>query len=170
MIETQHLLLRPYTMADLEDFHAMVGDAEVVRFEPYAPQNLEGARRMLQERIACGEFLAVAHKADGRVIGNIYLGRRPFDALEIGYVFARAYWGRGYATQACRAAVEWAFAQGAHRIYAECDPCNAASWRLLERLGFAREGRLRQNVFFQNDAQGKPVWQDTYVYGLLREE
>ena len=41
-----------------------------------------------------------------------------------------------------------AFSEGVHRIYAECDPCNAASWKLLERLGFTREAHFRRNVFF----------------------
>ena len=47
------------------------------------------------------------------------------------------------------------------------DPCNAASWRLLERLGFTREAHFRQDVFFRRDAADKPIWKDTYVYGLL---
>ena len=52
-------------------------------------------------------------------------------------------------------------------IYAECDPRNEASWRLLERLGMAREAHLRQNVYFWTDEQGLPQWKDTYVYALL---
>lgn len=96
-----------------------------------------------------------------------YLGKRDFDTLEMGYVLNRAYWGRGYAAESCQALLTLAFSQGIHRVYAECDPENAASWRLLERLQFCREGHLRQNVFFWTDAQGKPLWKDTYVYARL---
>ena len=60
-----------------------------------------------------------------------------------------------------------AFAAGVHRIYAECDPENENSWRLLERLGFSREAHLRQNVYFWKDTDGNPIWKDTYVYARL---
>ena len=106
-------------------------------------------------------------KTDGIYIGNIYLGRREFQSLELGYVLAREYWGKGYAREGCQALIGEAFRQGTHRIYAECDPRNEASWRLLERLGMAREAHLRQNVYFWTDEQGFPQWKDTYVYALL---
>ena len=57
--------------------------------------------------------------------------------------------------------------KGIHRICAEYDPQNSAPWRLLERLGFEREAHLKQNFFFWLDAQGKPIWKDTYIYGKL---
>ena len=63
-----------------------------------------------------------------------------------------------------------AFAGGAHRIYAECDPRNEASWRLLERAGMNREAHFRQNLFFRRAADGSPVWKDTYVYAMLKAE
>ena len=78
-------------------------------------------------------------------------------------------WGQGYAQESCAALICRAFSQGVHRIYAECDPCNTASWKLLERLGFAREAHLRQNVFFWKDENSNPIWKDTYVYGILKE-
>ena len=104
---------------------------------------------------------------EGAVIGNLYLGPRDFGAMELGYLLARPHWRRGLAQEAARAAIEHAFASGAHRIYAECDPENEPSWRLLEALDFAREAHFRKNVFFQRDACGRPVWKDTYVYSLL---
>ncbi len=55
----------------------------------------------------------------------------------------------------------------AHRVVAQCNPANVASWRVLEKVGFVREGHLRQNIFFRRDAQGRPLWQDTFEYGLL---
>lgn len=60
-----------------------------------------------------------------------------------------------------------AFARGIHRIYAECDPENTASWRLLERLGFQREAHFKQNVYFWRNEKGGPIWKDTYVYARL---
>ncbi len=90
-----------------------------------------------------------------------------FESKELGYVLNRNYWGKGFAAEACAAVIQAALSAGAHRIYAECDPKNAASWKLLERLGFVREAHFRQNVYFWTDRQGQPIWKDTYVYSLL---
>ena len=168
-LTTERLLLRPYEMEDLPDFYAMVSDSEVVRFEPYDAMSLKEAEACLRERMT-EDFTAVVRRVDGRMIGNVYLAHRPFESMELGDVFARAAWGYGYATEACGAAVEAAFARGVHRVFAECNPENAASWHLLERLGFRREGLLRQNIFFRRDSDGRPVWQDTCVYARLWED
>ena len=63
-----------------------------------------------------------------------------------------------------------AFREGAHRVYAECDPRNTASWKLLEAGGFRREAHFRQNIWFRTDENGEPVWKDTYVYALTQNE
>ena len=101
------------------------------------------------------------------MIGNVYMGKREFDSLEIGYVFHRSYWGQGYAAECCKALIEQAFLSGVHRIYAECDPSNDRSWKLLEALGFQREAHFRKNVYFWKAENGTPIWKDTYVYAKL---
>ena len=169
-METNRLILRRYEQRDLQDLYEYLSDPEVVAFEPYPPMDLEAVRENLQWRISTDEMIAVELRSTGKLIGNVYLGRRDFEALEIGFVFNRAYWGGGYALESCQALVERAFSQGIHRIYAECDPNNTASWHLLERLGFRREAHLRQNVWFHKDTEGNPIWKDTYVYAKLREE
>jgi len=114
-------------------------------------------------------MIAVVLKATNKLIGNLYLGKREFDALELGYVFNQQYWGQGYAQESCSALIKHAFSAGIHRIYAECDPYNTASWRLLESLGFQKEAHLRQNVYFWKGKNGDPIWKDTLVYGLLNK-
>jgi len=54
-----------------------------------------------------------------------------------------------------------------HRVIAQCNPANIASWRVLEKIGFVREGHLRMNIFSRCDGDGRPLWQDTLEYGLL---
>ena len=93
-------------------------------------------------------------KSDGKMIGNLYLGKREFESREIGYVFNRHYWGKGYAKESCNALIRKAFSEGIHRINAECDPENPASWHLLESLGFVREAYFRENVYFRADSNG----------------
>lgn len=51
-----------------------------------------------------------------------------------------------------------------------CNPLNKPSWKLLERLGFRREGHLRQNIFFKRDNKGQPVWQDTFEYAIITDD
>ena len=75
-----------------------------------------------------------------------------------------------YAAEALSAVIRSAFQEGAHRIYAECDPRNTASWKLLESVGFRREAHLRQNVYFRKDADGAPIWKDTYVYAIQESD
>ncbi len=62
-----------------------------------------------------------------------------------------------------------AFSNGVHRIYAECDPNNKNSWKLLEALEFQREAHFRKNIYFWRDETGKAVWKDTYVYARLND-
>lgn len=166
-LRTERLILRRYRASDLQDLYEYLSDAEVVKFEPYKPMSMDEVRENLAWRISTDEMIAIVCAAGGKMIGNVYLGKRDFDSLEIGYVLSRRFWGMGYAAEACGALISLAFQQGAHRIYAECDPENSASWHLLERLGFRREGHLRQNVSFWTDERGNPIWKDTYVYALL---
>lgn len=84
---------------------------------------------------------------------------------EVGYALGRAYWGHGYIQEALHALLDYAFGVlGLHRIEADVDPRNAASIRTLERLGFQREGYLRER------------WQvggeilDGVFYGLLQPD
>ena len=166
-METERLLLRKLCLEDLPDFFELMSSPAVVRFEPYGVMNLEEVRRELEHRTGNEEFTAVILRNTGKLIGNVYLGRRDFDALELGFLLHEHYWGKGLAQEACRALIKEAFTNGVHRIHAECDPENTASWRLLERLGFTREGHMKQNVYFRRDDLGRPIWKDTYLYSLL---
>ena len=109
--------------------------------------NLVETKDELEQRISTDEMIAVELKANHKLIGNLYLGKRDCNALELGYVFNRSFWGQGYAEESCSALIRKAFFDGIHRIYAECDPCKAALWKLLERLGFNREAHLRKTCF-----------------------
>ncbi len=165
--ETERLILRRYEEEDLQDLFAYVSDGEVAKYEPYRPMTLEETKDNLAWRIGTEEMVAVERKDSHKMIGNVYLGKREFEALEIGFVFNRHDWGHGYAAESCRALIQRAFSNGIHRIYAECDPLNENSWRLLEALGFRREAHLRKNVYFWRDESGEPIWKDTYIYAKL---
>lgn len=165
--ETERLILRRYHEGDLQDLFEYLSDAKVVEFEPYKPMSLDETKENLAWRIGTDEMIAVELKSSHKMIGNVYMGTREFGALEIGYVFNRNYWGKGYALESCQTLIRQAFSNGIHRIYAECDPENIGSWKLLEALGFRREAHFKQNVWFWQDDNGKPIWKDTYVYAQL---
>lgn len=165
--ETERLILRRFREIDLQDLHEYLSDPKVVAFEPYKPMTIAETQENLAWRISTDEMIAVELKTTGKLIGNVYLGKRDFDSLEIGFVFNGNYQHQGYARESCEKLIDLAFAAGVHRIYAECDPENEKSWRLLERLGFSREAHLRQNVYFWKDSNGNPIWKDTFIYARL---
>lgn len=168
--ETERLILRRYTESDLNDLYEYLSNPKVVEHEPYKPMTLEEVRGNLEWRISTDEMIAVELKSNHKMIGNVYLGKRDFDSLEIGFVFNESYWKQGYAKESCEKLVEESFKKGVHRIYAECDPANKNSWSLLESLGFAREGHLKKNVYFFKDEDDKPIWKDTFIYSRVQDE
>lgn len=167
--ETERLILRRYKKEDLQDLFEYLSDKDVVEYEPYKTMTFDEAKENLEWRIGTEEMIAVELKSSHKMIGNVYLGKRDFEALEIGYVFNRNYWGNGYAAESCKALIQRAFSNGIHRIYAECDPRNKNSWKLLEALGFRREAHFRRNVYFWKDENGKAIWKDTYIYAKLND-
>lgn len=169
-METERLVLRRFCEEDLQDLFEYLSDEEVVKFEPYHAMDLNAVRENLRWRISTDEMIAVELKSGGKMIGNVYVGKRDFDSLEIGFVFNKKYWGNGYAFESCSAIINEVFSRGMHRIFAECDPKNENSWKLLEKLGFQKEAHFKKNVYFETDAEGSPVWKDTFVYAILSDE
>ena len=165
--ETDRLILRRYKESDLNDLFDYLSNPHVVEFEPYKPMTLEEVQDKLKWRISTDEMIAVELKFNHKMIGNVYLGKREFDSLEIGFVFNESYWKKGYAQESCEKLIELAFNNGIHRIFAECDPNNLNSWHLLEKMNFTREGYLKKNVYFFKDDKNKPIWKDTFIYSKL---
>ena len=172
MIKTQRLFLRRFTKDDWQDLYEYLSDPDVVKHEPYDPISEEQAKEWTGYRVDSTDFFAVClNNESGKMIGNVYFAKQEFDTYEIGYVFNKTYWGKGYAREAAAAVIKNAFLhEGAHRVTANCNPENAPSWQLLERIGMKREGHLRKNIYFKTDAGGVPIWQDTYIYGMLKED
>ena len=91
--ETERLVLRRYKKEDLQDLFEYLSDKEVVEYEPYRPLTFNEVKENLEWRIGTDEMIAVELKNSHKMIGNVYMGKREFEALEIGYVFNRNYWG-----------------------------------------------------------------------------
>lgn len=141
-----------------KDLFEYLSDEKVVKYEPYKPMNIEEVKENLDWRISTDEMIAVELKKTHKMIGNVYLGKRDFNTLEIGYVFNKNYWRNRYAKESCKALIDNAFSEGIHRIFAECDPKNPNSWKLLENLGFQKEAYFRQSVYFWTKENGTPIF------------
>ncbi|MDD2649429.1 MAG: GNAT family protein [Eubacteriales bacterium] len=169
-IFTDRLELRGFRAEDGAELYQYLSDSEVVKFEPYYPFKYDEACREAARRAGDESFIAVCLAGTGKLIGNIYLARAEFGSWEIGWVFSRGYQHMGYATEAARAMIDYAFRLGAHRVIAMCCPDNAPSWRLMERLNMRREAYQIRNVTFKKDSAGNDIWLDTYQYAVLADE
>ena len=166
-IKTGRLLLRAFRESDYDDLFEYLSQLENDEFEGYPGITYENGREHLKYRIEADEFYAIELLDSGKVIGNIYCGNRDYDAREVGYIVNKHYQRMGYASEALFAVLDNAFKEGAHRVFAECDPRNTSSWKLLEKVGLIREAHFIQNIWFHKDESGKPIWKDTYVYAAL---
>lgn len=166
-IETDRLVIRNFVIEDKDDMCEYMAQRIDAKFEGYPGFTYEFGAEEVARRSAGNEFFAIELKNIGKVIGNVYMGIRDFNSRELGYVLNEKYFAQGYGTEACAAVLDYFFKRGIHRIYAETAPENTASWRLMEKLGMKREAHLRKNVSFHNDENGRPIYWDTYVYGIL---
>ncbi|MFB9310172.1 RimJ/RimL family protein N-acetyltransferase [Agromyces hippuratus] len=172
---TERLRLRTMREADLGDILAYQSRADVCEYLLYEPRDRETlaariAKWSEQSTLASdGDFLelAVEHRSDARVIGDLYfmLERAEHGCAAIGWAFHPGYSGQGYATEAAMEVLRLGFDSiGLHRIVAEVDPLNAASVALCRRLGMRKEAHLVGNIWF------KGRWADTDVYALAETE
>lgn len=138
--------MRPVRVEDAAAAYAIFSDRDAMTYWSHPPHDrVEQTREELNERIDSPDwrFWAVTLRGDDQMIGTLGASERRGGVFEIGYSLARAHWGHGYAREAVGALVTGLFAEGARRVFADTDPDNASSNRLLEALGFTHEGRLR---------------------------
>lgn len=169
LIETKELIIRNFKLSDENDLCEYMLQRVNTEFESYPDFTSEKAKKEIEFRSQSDEFFAIELKKEHKVIGNIYLGKRDFNARELGYVLNEKYQHRGYGSEASKAIIEYMFKQGIHRIYAECAPQNTYSWKLMEKVGMKREAHFRKNVSFHKDENGNPIYWDTYVYAVLNQ-
>lgn len=171
---TERLILRDFTAADWPAVMAYQNEPLYLRYNAWTHRSPEDVQEFVGWFIAHQaqnprfKFqLAVTLKETGKLIGNCGVRKESADAqvASIGYEFAPDHWGRGYATEAARAVVDYGFrVLELHRIWAECVADNTGSAHVLEKLGMRLEGRLRHSKAF------KGRWWDDLIYGILDSE
>jgi RimJ/RimL family protein N-acetyltransferase len=180
---TKRLLLRRFRESDRQALHPMLADPLVTEHMPVDSSTEEGIRWGIQYLLNSQDAdpprhcFAVTLRADNTrsddadaenpLIGACFISIRPAELRqgEITYLYARPYWGRGYATEAGRAVLAYGFRElDLHRIYATCRPDNLGSARVLEKIGMRYEGHLVQHRWM------KGRWQDSLLYAILDHE
>ncbi|OAJ52978.1 GCN5 family acetyltransferase [Paraburkholderia ginsengiterrae] len=169
-LTTPRLILRPLRQDDAQALFAIWSDAEAMRYFSFPTmtslnQAVDCVAHILK-RSADGQDLAcvLELQATGEVLGkcDLFHAHEPCRRAEIGFSLLRQQWGRGYMREAASAMIEHAFGTlKLRRIEADIDPRNHASARLLERLGFVREGLLRERWIVGDEVS------DSALYGLL---
>ena len=165
--------LRPFSETDADDIFALQSNAYVLRYwdsPPWVDRSsaarfIAACQRMADE--GSGARVAIERRHDRAFVGWCVLNswNPDFRSASLGYCLTEAAWGHGYATEAARVLLEWAFgALDLNRVQAEADTRNVASARVLEKLGFVHEGTLREDCIVNGDVS------DTWVYGLLRRD
>lgn len=151
-LETGRLLLRPWRASDADDLRAL--HAERGNGTPTA----DYIRALIAKQLAATAengiaLLPIERRGDGGFIGycGLIVGRSTLAEPEIAYELFRHAHGRGYATEAARAVLGAAAATGRRRLWSTVDVENAASLRVLEKLGFARDRVSTEPV-------GEVVW------------
>ena len=170
--ETERLLLRPLQHSDLDDFYEYAQDPGVYKtgmWQPY--DSLESARKHLDELLSRYYdglmWWAIEYKVDKKMIGRIEISdvNRDDKHAEISYALNRTYWRQGIMTEASKRVIDYAFNKmQLNRLYARTLTDNEASSKLLEKLGFQREGHLREHT------QVKGYAEDVYIYGFLKSD
>ncbi|MFT4011446.1 MAG: GNAT family protein [Nocardioidaceae bacterium] len=172
-LHTDRLRLRPFTNADKDALFALQSNVYVLRYwdsppwsDPARADHFIAACQELADE-GSGARLAVDRIFDGEFVGwcSLTSWNPGYRSASMGYCYDEIAWGQGYATEAARAVLEWAFGTlDLNRVQAETDTRNAASARVLEKLGFVREGTLREDCIVNGEVS------DSWVYGLLRRD
>ncbi|MGH7742266.1 MAG: GNAT family N-acetyltransferase [Candidatus Eiseniibacteriota bacterium] len=173
VLTTERLTLREVADRDVEAVFELESDPVAMRYWSHPPMReisearaaVERAQRYFGERV--GLRWSLCRRADDAAIGHVSL----FDfneqnrRAEIGYGLARRHWGQGYMNEALGAVIDLAFGTlGLRRLEADTHPRNLASIKALERLGFIREGTMRERWQVGDEIS------DTAFFGLLASE
>lgn len=169
-LRTRRLELRDFATDDLGAMRAYASDSSVLEHVLYEARDGAQLRAHLDRVIAAQRAqprraweLAIVVQRSGRVIGTADLALTSRREADLGYMLARRYWGRGYATEAASALVAIAFGTlGVDRVRALVDVGNERSRRVLEKAGLRWEALLRRH------AHAKGRWWDCHLYAIER--
>jgi len=174
-VQTARLVLRNFIDSDLESFLAYRNDLEVAKYQgwglPYPREKGEDFIAFMKERTALKQGgwiqFAIALKDTDELIGDLgcYIKEDDIRQARIGFTIAAKHWRKGYISEVIPCLLEYLFEDmDIHRVVADCDVDNVASYRTLEKLGFRREAHFVESYLVNG------VYASEYHYGLLQRE
>ena len=187
-IETERLVLRPFRESDASDVLEYRSGPLPHCFASLKLDSPDEARAEMAERGADTEYcFAIVLKESGKVIGEIDAEPSTYEPPGLRskktaplpppatyspcWMLNAAYQGSGYAYEAAYAFFDYLFTRkGVRRIFAYVDDYNARSQHLCEKIGMRNEGLFTEYVSFVRDAEGNPVYENTFQYAILKQE
>ncbi len=172
-IETKRLILRPFTLGDVAEVRKLVSDRDIAATtsdsEVPQPDMVESWIRVREERFGKGESFdfAIVHGEQEYVLGAIGLGieLKRDESMQLGYWLGKQYWNQGYCTEAARAVLKYGFeVLGLRRIFSRYFAGNAASGRVMQKIGMKYEGTMRE-AYKKWDK-----FEDLVCYSILRSD
>jgi [ribosomal protein S5]-alanine N-acetyltransferase len=172
-LNANRVSLRWITDEDVDAFYAIYSNCEVMRYWSTPPLvDREDAANLIKKIHADWQRRlilkwGIARRSDDQLIGSLTLFNIEFNhrRAELGYALGRDHWGQGYMHEALQTVLAYAFETlNLHRLEADIDPRNTASIKTAERLGFKREGILRERWQTNGEIE------DAFFYGLLAHE
>ncbi|MEI3613338.1 GNAT family N-acetyltransferase [Pseudogracilibacillus sp. SO30301A] len=166
-ITTERLLIRQFKQEDFPFVYAYVSDEETMHYLPEGTFTKDETKKFIEKHSrdnpeAFSVVLLETNEVIGHMIFEKYFGEHTY---EIGWVFNNMFHGNGYATEAARAIIAYAFETlNLHRVVATCQPENTASYCVMEKIGMRREGFFKQCIPY------KDTWWDEYSYAILQPE
>ncbi len=172
-IRTERLCIRPVVDTDTADLFQIFSNPLVIEYAiGYSHETDDESQKYIQSVLDAYEQGTAAIWGITRVDQPGLIGIIGYELwfpdhhrAEIGYTLAHEHWGNGYATEALRGAVNYGFSQlKLNRIEATAQPDNQASWHVLQKVGFQREGYLKQFIL------SREKYRDVYFYSLLHQD
>ncbi len=178
MIETERLILRPFTADDAADLYEYLKEPGAHCFTEMKLASPQDAEEEIKRRMNDELYFAIVPKDVNRAVGEIFVHSEPNERKDMPddtffpcWMLNLKYSGRGYAYEAASAVFDYLFRnRGARRIYAYADEDNLRSRHLCEKLGMRQEGIFLEYVSFVSNPDGTPHYENTYQFALLRSE
>lgn len=169
-IETERLLLREYVLGDAEDLAKICNNYNIYKYTsnipyPYEKQNAISYITYLKENPESKNYVfAITDKNSSTLYGSISIGVNKSNIGEIGYLVGEEYWGKGIATEATKAIIEYGFNYlNLHKLFARHLEENTASGKVMQKSGMFYEGILKDHMLKENK------YHNVVYYGIIKE-
>ncbi|MDD2966960.1 MAG: GNAT family N-acetyltransferase [Desulfovibrionaceae bacterium] len=170
-IKTERLYIRNFEIKDAEGLFAYLSQPRVNCFMDEQLRTLEEAVADVERRGDDDLQYAVCLKKEDSIIGNVFAMKEEPDTYSVGWHFNEQYQGKGYASEAARAFLDFLFTnKGARRIYAYVEENNIRSQKLCERLDMRNEGLFIDFISFIKNSDGTPKYENTFIYAILKKD